>query len=114
MTMDPWLMKQIAELAERLPGVTVRRFRESSSYCGLDMFISDPVSLARLVGGAGVSNLVCGVLYADWLGEPNNFADPSLLVDRFEQNEEPHPAGTNSPMEVFGINLVHALYDCNL
>jgi len=111
--MDSHIMKRIAALASRYPGVKIRSFHESSSGCSIDMHICNPISMVHLVVSASVTNLNSAV-FAWSHPADNDFSDPLLLIYRFSTHGEPCPGERLSAMEVFGIDMAHDLHDMGI
>ncbi|MCE9560749.1 MAG: hypothetical protein K8U57_01715 [Planctomycetes bacterium] len=109
------VLKQIAELAARYPGVTIQRFRESPSVCHIDMNITDSISVARLVRSATVSN-IAPVVFTRWCPhtEKIDYSDPLLLIYRFMTTSEVSPKDRHSAMEIFGISITHDLQETGM
>lgn len=108
--MNSLLMKQIADLASRYPGIKIRRYSGSSKGCSIEMHIDNMLSMARVIVSASVSNLKCEA-FAYSRPENADYSDSSLIIYRLSTPDEPHPKDRHSSMEMFGIDMAHDLRD---
>ena len=110
--MKSWMLGQIADLLQKLPGVKVLDIRASGNRCMIEASIVQFESLSRLAHCAAGADVRSDIRILSSSVRNVDFSDPASLVYRFESLGEMRRL--LSSMEEFCILLADMLGECNL